>query len=117
MSDKGKMKSELVEMKASEIRQGAAKYVDAIVEVLEKNIAPNPITVGKELTYIGYAAGLIASKCGDIGMGGLTALMDAIQLSLKIEKRKEEIQYAVWEENGELHTSEEGWKIMEGGES
>lgn len=117
MSDKEKMKSVRFETTGNELRSGAAKYVDAIVEVLEKSKGSDMMAIGMEITCIGYAVGVIASKCSDIGMGGLTILMNGIKGSLIIEKRKEEIQFAIWEKNGELHTSEEGWKIVEGGES
>lgn len=121
MSDKKKMKEFRIEMTASEFRKGGSKYVEAIAKVLEESKPVNPVNpialLGKEISFIGYAVGVIASKCGDVGIAGLTMVMNAIQISLVIEGRKEEMQFAVWEENGELHTSEEGWIIREGGKS
>lgn len=117
MSDKKKMKAFRVDMTASEFRKGGSKYVEAIVKVLEESKPVNPIELGKEISFIGYAVGVIAGKCGDVGMAGLTMVMNAIQISLVVEERKEEMQFAVWEKNGELHTSEEGWITREGGKS
>ena len=102
---------------AGEIRRGAIKYVEAMVKVMEATIdASDPMAVGKNMVYMGYAMGVIAGKSSDVGIEGFTLLLNGIKISLKGEDRKEKMQFAVWDKEGDLHTSEEGYYTKEGGE-
>ena len=103
----------------SEIRADAKKYLDAIAQVLEKmdeNI--DPIGVGKEVVFMGYAVGVVAGMISDIELEGFTMILQGVEMSMLLEERKEKMQYAVWDKNGDLHTSDESFKVVkEGGES
>ena len=100
-----------------EVRQGAIKYVEAMVEVMKKLKDASPIEFAKELTKMGYAMGVIAGKYSDSGLEGFTILLNGIMISMDSEDRKERMQYAVWDKNGVLHTSDEGFRVKKGGES
>ena len=102
-----------------EVRRGSLRYVDAIVKVLEKiKDGSDPIIIGKEMVFIGYALGVIAGKCSDFCVEGFTVLLNGIKLSLTGESREEEIHSAIWDKEGNLHTSDESFKVVkEGGES
>lgn len=109
---KGVWKSSL-----GEIRRGAIKYVEAMVKVMEATVdASDPMAVGKNMVYMGYAMGVIAGKSSDVGIEGFTLLLNGIKISLKGEDRKEKMQFAIWDKEGDLHTSEEGYYTEKGGE-
>ena len=45
-------------------------------------------------------------------------ILQGVEMSMVLEKRKEKMQYAVWDNEGDLHTSDEMFKVVkEGGES
>lgn len=105
------------ESSGGEIRRGAIKYVEAMVKVMEATVdASDPMAVGKNMVYMGYAMGAIAGKSSDVGIEGFTLLLNGIMISLKGEDRKEKMQFAIWDKEGDLHTSEEGYYTKEGGE-
>ena len=87
-----------------------------MVEVMEKLKDASPIELAKELIKMGYAMGVIAGKYSDTGIEGFTVLLNGIMISIDAEDRKERIQYAVWDKNGVLHTSDEGFRVEKGGE-
>ena len=101
-----------------EMREGSAKYVEAIAKILEKlSSARNPMEVlAKEIVLMGYAVGVIAGKASDAGIVAYVLLLDGIMLSLHGEERKEKMIYAIWDQNGVLYSSEEGAHVEEGGE-
>lgn len=103
----------------SEIRAGASKYVDAIIHILEKmDKHSGPTEFGKEVLFMGYAVGVVAGKMSDVGLEGFTMILQGVEMSMVLEKRKEKMQYAVWDNEGDLHTSDEMFKVVkEGGES
>lgn len=103
----------------SEIRAGAKKYVEAIIHILEKmDMHTDPIEVGKEVVYMGYAMGVVAGKMSDVGLEGFTMALQGMEISMILGERKEKMQYAVWDKNGDLHTSDDAFKVVkEGGES
>ena len=107
------------ESTGSEIRAGADKYVEAIIHILEKmDKHTDPIEVGKEVVLMGYAVGVVAGKMSEAGLEGFTMILQGVELSMVLEERKEKMQYAVWDKDGELHTSDEMFKVVkEGGES
>lgn len=112
-----KFKKGVWESSLGEIRRGGIKYVEAMVKVMEATVdASDPMAVGKNMVYMGYAMGVIAGKSSDVGIEGFTLLLNGIKISLKGEDRKEKIQFAVWDKEGDLHTSEEGYYTKEGGE-
>ena len=94
-----------------EVRKGAVKYVEAIVSKLENLERKDPFTAAKELSYMGYAVGVVAGGLSDMGIEGFTLVLNGIMASLKGEERKEEMMYAVWDKNGDMHTSDESWKV------
>lgn len=105
------------ESSVGEIRRGAIKYVEAMAKVMEATVdASDPMAVGKNMVYMGYAMGVIAGKSSDVGIEGFTLLLNGIKISLKGEDRKEKMQFAIWDREGDLHTSEEGYYTKEGGE-
>ena len=112
-----KFKKGIWESSLGEIRRGGIKYVEAMVKVMEATVdASDPMAVGKNMVYMGYAMGVIAGKSSDVGIEGFTLLLNGIKISLKGEDRKEKIQFAIWDKEGDLHTSEEGYYTEKGGE-
>lgn len=112
-----KFKEGVWESSLGEIRRGAIKYVEAMVKVMEATVdASEPMAVGKNMVYMGYAMGVIAGKSSDVGIEGFTLLLNGIKISLKGEDRKEKMQFAIWDKEGDLHTSEEGYYTEKGGE-
>ena len=112
-----KFKKGVWEASLGEVRRGAIKYVEAMVKVMEATVdASDPMAVGKNMVYMGYAMCVIAGKSSDVGIEGFTLLLNGIKISLKGEDRKEKMQFAVWDKEGDLHTSEEGYYTKEGGE-
>lgn len=99
----------------AELRQGASRYVAALAGVMEQVVAGDkPLhRTAKEMIQIGYAAGVIAGKMSDVGIEGFTLLLRGIELSMQVEERAERMQYAVWDKDGDLHTSDD---MKEGGE-
>ena len=86
-------------------------------KVMEATVdASDPMAVGKNMVYMGYAMGVIAGKSSDVGIEGFTILLNGIKISLKGEDRKEKMQFAIWDKEGDLHTSEEGYYTEKGGE-
>ena len=108
-----------MESSLNEIRQMATMYVEAIIPILEKENAEckddGMFQAGKNVMAMGYAIGVVAGKLSNCGIEGFTLLLDGIRISMIGEKRKEKMQYAVWDMNGDLHTSEEGTKVEKGG--
>ena len=112
-----KFKKGVWESSLGEIRRGAIKYIEAMVKVMEATVdASDPMAVGKNMVYMGYAMGVIAGKSSDVGIEGFTLLLNGIKISLKGEDRKEKMQFAIWDKEGDLHTSEEGYYTEKGGE-
>lgn len=112
-----KFKKGVWESSLGEIRRGAVKYVEAWGKVMEATVdASDLMAVGKNMVYMGYAMGVIAGKSSDVGIEGFTLLLNGIKISLTGEQRKEKMQFAVWDREGDLHTSEEGYYTKEGGE-
>lgn len=109
-----------MELSSKELRAGAREYVTALYKVLvklaEKEMS-NPMvrakTIAIELVKIGYAAGVVAGKTSDVGVEGYTLILRGIEMSMQIEERAERMQYAVWDKDGDLHTSDD---MKEGGE-
>lgn len=103
---------------SAELRQGASKFVEALCVVLKSVVADDkPLhQMAMEMVQIGYAAGVVAGKISDVGIEGFTLLLTGIELSMQVEKRAESMQYAVWDKNGDLHTSEEEYRKKKGGE-
>lgn len=117
MSEKGRFKRGVWETSIGEIRQSAIEYVEAMLKVMEEKVdASDPRAVAKNMIYMGYAMGVIAGKSSDVGIEGFTLLLNGIKISLQGEKRNEKIQFAVWNMNGDLHTSDEGYYTKKGGE-
>ena len=114
MSKNGKFKRVKWETSLGEVRQGAIKFVEAMANVMEATVdASDPMAVAKNMIYIGYAAGVVAGKMSDVGIEGFTLLLRGIELSMQVEKRAERMQYAVWDKDGNLHTSDD---MKKGGE-
>lgn len=112
-----KFKKGVWESSLGEIRLGGIKYVEAMVKVMEATVdASDPMAVGKNMVYMGYAVGVIAGMSSDVGIEGFTLLLNGIKISLTGEQRKEMMQFAIWEKGGDLHTSEEGFYTKKGGE-
>lgn len=112
-----KFKKGVWESSLGEIRRGAIKYVEAMAKVMEATVdASDPMSVGKNIVYMGYAMGVIAGKSSDVGIEGFTLLLNGIKISIKGEDRKEKMQFAIWDKEGDLHTSEEGYYTEKGGE-
>ena len=104
-----------MEIGDAELRQGASRYVGALIGVLEQVVADDKTLhqMAKEMIQIGYAAGVVAGKISDVGIEGFTLLLRGIELSMEVEERAERMQYAVWDKNGNLHTSDD---MKRGGE-
>lgn len=100
---------------SAELRQGASRYVAALAGVLAQvEVGDKPLhQIAKEMLQIGYAAGVVAGKLSDVGIEGFTLLLRGIELSMQVEERAERMQYAVWDKDGDLHTSDE---MKRGGE-
>jgi len=105
-----------MEIGSAELRQGASRYVGDFIEVMKEQVEANdkPLhQIAKEMVHIGYAAGVVAGKMSDGGIEGFTLLLRGIELSMHVEKRAERMQYAVWDKDGDLHTSDD---MKRGGE-
>ena len=100
---------------AAELRHGASRYVGAITSVLDQVVTGDkPLhQVASEMLQMGYAVGVVAGKLSDIGIEGFTLILRGIELSMQVEERAERIQYAVWDKDGDLHTSDD---MKKGGE-
>lgn len=109
-----------MEIGSAELRQGALRYVEAIAGMMKEQVEANdkPLhKIAKEMLHIGYAAGVAAGELSDVGIEGFTLLLRGIELSMHVEERAERMQYAVWDKEGDLHTSEEGYRKEKGGQS
>lgn len=105
-----------MEIGSAELRQGASRYVDAFISVMMEQVEANdkPLhQMAKKMVQIGYAAGVVAGMMSDVGIEGFTLLLRGIELSMHVEKRAERMQYAVWDKEGDLHTSDD---MKKGGE-
>ena len=105
-----------MEIGSAELRQGASRYVGDFIEVMKEQVEANDKTLhqmAKEMVQIGYAAGVVAGKMSDVGIEGFTLLLRGIELSMQVEKRAERMQYAVWDKESNLHTSDD---MKKGGE-
>ncbi|MBQ6227707.1 MAG: hypothetical protein IJK08_03970 [Prevotella sp.] len=100
---------------SAELRQGALRYVGALAGVLvQVEAGDKPLhQMAKEMILIGYAAGFVAEKLSDVGIEGYTLVLRGIELSMQVEERAERMQYAVWDKDGDLHTSDD---MKKGGE-
>ena len=116
MNGKGKFNRAVWLSTTDDLRKGALKYVEALAKVMEKIEDKDPMAAGINMVYIGYAAGVIAGMASDYGVEGFTSLLNGINISLQGEGRKEMMQYAIWDKEGDLHTSEEGYYTEKGGE-
>lgn len=114
MSEKKRKKEVRWEATGSELRSGARKYVHVIIQELKKSDAFSTIDVAKNIVMMGYAMGVIAGKVSDYGVEGYTLLLNGIKLSLDVEERKEKMLYAIWDKDGDLHSSEEGYRTEKG---
>ena len=114
MSEKKGFEKKRFETSLVEVKQGAVRYIDAISKVLEKVDGTDLLTLGKEIVHMGYAMGVIAGLSSNCGIEGFTLLLNGIKLSLTGESREEEIHFAIWDIEGNLHTSEEGFQIKKG---
>ena len=94
---------------SAELRQGASRYVAALAGVMEQVVGDDkPLhQVASEMLQMGYAVGVVAGKFSDVGIEGFTLLLRGIELSMQVEERAERIQYAVWDKDGDLHTSDD----------
>lgn len=101
---------------SAELRQGASRYVDAFAGVLDQVVAGDkPLhQIATEILQMGYAVGVVAGKLSDVGIEGFTLILRGIELSMSVEERAERMQYAVWDKDGDLHTSDE---MKKGGEA
>lgn len=100
----------------SDLKSRAKKYVNAWAEVLQKIGDTDAEGMVKEMSAMGYALGLMSGKLSDCGIEGFTLTLGGMVLSIVGEERAEKIQWAVWDKNGGLHTSDESFEIKEGGE-
>ena len=116
MSDNGKFTGKEYSTSVSEMRNGAKKYIEGIYEILKKLSDVDVETMVKEMACMGYAVGVVAGELSDAGIEGFTLLLEGVRISLDVEDRKEKIQYAIWDKDGDLHTSEEGFRRKKGGE-
>ena len=116
MNEKKGYKIVKLNISLNELRQGSCKYLESIIKVLEKIDKQDASSLAKDMTFLGYAIGVIAGKLSDEGIGGFQIILNAIKISLNGEKRKEEINYAIWDKDGTLWTSEEAFRMQEGGE-
>lgn len=102
-----------------EMRRGATKYIEPIINILEKMADEKGKAsikeAGMELVFMGYAMGVIAGKYSDMGIEGFTLLLNGIKISLNGEERKEKLMFAVYDKDEDLHTSEDAFKTKEGG--
>ena len=99
-----------MEIGSAELRQGASRYVGDFIEVMKEQVVADdkPLhQMAKEMIQIGYAAGVVAGKMSDVGIEGFTLLLRGIELSMQVEERVERMQYAVWDKDGNLHTSDD----------
>ena len=117
MSEKKNKKCIEWEITLGEVRSGAVKYVDAITKVFEGLDINNPMQLAKEAVFMGYATGVILGKFCDVGIEGFTLMFNGIRISLEGEDRKEKLLFAIWDREGNLHTSEEGFRTEKGGKS
>ncbi len=113
---KGKYKRGVWSSTIGDVRKESVKYVEAMVKVMEKIDTSDPMAIGMNMVYIGYAAGVFAGKTNDCGVEGFTSLLNGIMISMQGEDREEKMQWAIWDKEGDLHTSEEGCYTEKGGE-
>lgn len=100
-----------------EIKGGAGRYISSILKELEKLDKKARIEeIAAEVMYMAYGLGVIAGKLSDMGVEGFTVALNGIKMSIDGEDRSEEINFAVWDKEGNLHTSEDGFKMEKGGE-
>lgn len=100
-----------------DIKRRAKRYVDVFVDVLENADGQSASDFVAEMLSVGYAIGVIAGNCSEVGIEGFNLVLNGMRMSLQGEDRKEEIQFAIWDKFGNLHTSEEGFRLEKGGEA
>lgn len=119
MSTEGK----ILRVTKKEIMEGARKYIEAILPVIKEVYDKgdgrlSASDCAKELMYLGCAMGDIAAAYSDLGIEGYTAVLQGMEVFLTIGGRKEKMQYAVWDKEGNLHTSDDMMNInSKGGEA
>lgn len=117
MSKDDKYKKIKVVLSSQKLRRSAKKYIKAIEDVLEGCISSSDPANGPiEVLSMGYAMGVVAATLSDLGTEGYTLLLDGMAASMHVEERKEKLMYAVLDKNGILHTSDECFTIVKGGE-
>lgn len=97
-----------------ELRRGSVKYVEAILPILENLEKESVEEIAKNMTMIGYAMGVLAGRLSDSGIEGFTLILSGIKASVDGENRKEKMLYAIWDKYGDLHSSEEGYRMRKG---
>lgn len=113
MSERDKYKD--INTTLGEISCGSVKYVDAIAHVFKKLQGESAEELAKNMVMIGYAMGVIAGKLSDVGIEGYTLILNGIKASMAGEDRKEKMLFALWDKDGNLHSSEEVFRYKEGG--
>ena len=115
MSKKNMLRME-VRLDLKEIREGAKKYILAFINLNKELDESDLKKIGAEAVYLGYAMGVIGAAYNERGVEGYSMMLNAMNIAIHAEKRKEAIMFAVWDKYGNLYTSDEGFK-QEGGES
>jgi len=117
------MEGKILSVTKKEVMAGARKYIDAILPVIKDvydkkdNGRLSASDCAKELLYIGCAMSDVAAAYSDLGIEGYTTVLQGMDLALTIGERKEKMQYAVWDKEGNLHTSDDMMNInLKGGE-
>lgn len=117
------MEGRILSFTKKEMMAGARKYIDAILPVIKEvydkkdNGRLSALDCAKELFNLGFAMGDVAAAYSDLGIEGYTAVLQGMEIFLMIGERKEEMQYAVWDKEGNLHTSDDMMNInLKGGE-
>lgn len=120
MSTEGK----IFRVTKKEMMAGTRKYIEAILPVIKEvydkkdNGRLSASDCAKELMYLGCAMGDLAVAYSDLGIEGYTAVLQGMEVFLTIGGRKEKMQYAVWDKEGNLHTSDDMMNInSKGGEA
>ena len=115
MSKKNMQRME-IKLNLNEIRKGATKYILAFLKLNEELDESDVKKIGEEAVYLGYAMGVIGAAYNDRGIEAYSLILNAMNIAIHAEERKEAMQFAVWDKYGNLYTSDEGFK-QEGGES
>ena len=109
--DKKKMTGLRVSMSNNELKELADKYIMRIAEILESKKEGGVREMMKELMAIGYAVGVIGRGTTHVGVIGFPALLNGIIFSMIDFGWKEKMQYAYWDEKGNLYTSDDTYEV------